>query len=379
MKISILSMQRVVNSGSLLQAYALRETLKALTDCEVEFIDYENTSIDKTIKEKKQPFLTQLLKDIKHTILPAYWPRMRAKRYVKNFTEKWRESLPALGLHDELNGFQGKRYDLAIIGSDEVFNLCQFSDRKVDIPWGLLGEGLNAKRLISYAASCGQTTLEKLNAIGVEQRYGDLLKRFQAVSVRDENTFHVVETLSGITPQYHIDPVLLLADFPKEKTYQKLPYRYILIYAYTWRISSEDEIKAIKAYAQAHRLKTVCINCYHPWCDHTIACTPFALLQYVQDAEFVVSDTFHGTVFSIRENVPFAVLVRESNSKKLRFLLRQFGLENREAKMAEEIESILRQPIDFSIVNTRLDEERMKAVQYLREQIEIMEDSRIGA
>ncbi len=379
MKIGILSMQRVVNSGSLLQAYALRETVKALTNGEVEFIDYENPLSVKAIKEKKPPFLIQLLKIIKHTILPAYRPHMQAKRYVKKFTEKWAESLPALGLNKELNDNQGKPYDLAIIGSDEVFNICQFSDRNVDIPWSLLGEGINTKRLISYAASCGQTTLEKLNAIGEDRHYGDLLKHFQAVSVRDENTFHVVKTLSGITLQYHIDPALLMPDFPKEESYRKLPYRYMLIYAYTWRISSKDEIYAIKAYAQSHRLKTVCINCYHSWCDHTIACTPFALLQYIQDAECVVTDTFHGAVFSIRENIPFAALVRESNSNKLRFLLHQFGLENREADTAKEIESILRQPIDYNQVNKKLEEERKKAIQYLREQIEIAEDSHIGA
>lgn len=379
MKIGILSMQRIVNSGSLLQAYGLRETLKALAGCEVEFIDYESAAKAEPIQEKKQPFLIQLLKNVKHTILPAYRPRMEAKRYVKKFTEKWRESLPAIGVQDELNGIEKNHYDLAVIGSDEVFNLCQFPDRKAEIPWSLLGEGIHAKRLISYAASCGQTTLEKINAIGEELHCASLLKRFQAISVRDENTFQVVEALTGITPQYHIDPVLLSSHFPKEASYRKLPYKYMLVYAYTWRISSEDEIKAIKAYAQTHRLKTVCINCYQPWCDHTIACTPFAVLQYVRDAECVVSDTFHGTVFSIRENVPFAVLVRESNSCKLRFLLRQFGLESREAKTAEEIGSILRQPIDFATVNARLNEERTKALQYLRKQIELVEDSSIGA
>ena len=73
------------------------------------------------------------------------------------------------------------------------------------------------------------------------------------------------------------------------------------------------------------------------------------------------------------------MLVRESNSCKLRFLLRQFGLESREAKNSEEIGSILRQPIDFATVNARLNEERTKALQYLRKQIELVEDSSIGA
>lgn len=378
MKIAILSMQRIVNNGSYLQAYALRETLKTLKDCEIEFIDFENTLANKRIREKKKPFPIQLLKDVKHTILPEYRPYMKTIRYENKFRKKWAEGLPELGIQRDFNGFQGKHYDLAVIGSDEVFNLCQFSDEDVDIPWCLLGEGIDAKRLISYAASCGQTSADGLRAIGEDQHCRDLLKRFQAISVRDENTFDVVQTLSGIKPQYHIDPVLLASDFPKDDSYRKLPYKYMLVYAYSRRVNSEDEIKEIKSYAQKQGLKTVGVNCFQTWCDQLIACSSFALLQYVRDAECVVSDTFHGTVFSIRENVPFAVLVRKSNGNKIRFLLKQFGLEDREAASPDGLEAVFRQPVDFTAVNGRLEEERKKAKQYLREQVESAEGYTVG-
>ena len=379
MKIGILSMQRIVNNGSFLQAYALRETLRAFSGSDAEFIDFDNALQNKKEMEKKQPFLLRLLRDVKHTLLPQYRPYMRTRRYGKKFVRKWAECLPALGLQREPNDDQGKHYDLVVIGSDEVFNLCQFSDENVDIPWCLLGEGIDTEHLISYAASCGQTSIEGLRTIGEEQRCRDLLHRFDAVSVRDENTFHVIKSLTGVSPQYHIDPVLLAAGFPKDSSYRKLPFRYMLIYAYTRRINSDDEIKAIQAYAQKNGLKTVGVNCFQTWCDQLVACSPFALLQYVRDAECVVSDTFHGTIFSIRENVPFAVIVRKSNSNKIRFLLRQFGLENRESGTASDIEPVLRHSMDFTGVNKRLEEERKKANQYLREQIERAEENRRGA
>ena len=70
MKIGILSMQRIVNNGSFLQAYALRETLRALSGFDAEFIDFDNALQNKKEMEKKQPFLLRLLRDVKHTLLP---------------------------------------------------------------------------------------------------------------------------------------------------------------------------------------------------------------------------------------------------------------------------------------------------------------------
>ena len=379
MKIGILSMQRIVNNGSFLQAYALKETLKMLSGYEPEFIDFENALQNKKNKEKEQPFLLQFLRNVKHLIFPQYWPYSRTKRNGKLFAEKWAECLPALGLKRELNDFQREQYTLIVIGSDEVFNLCQFSDENVDIPWCLLGEGLNTKHLISYAASCGQTSVDGLRAIGEEQHCRDLLSKFDAISVRDENTFHVVHWLSGRTPRYTIDPVLLVSEFPKDESYRKLPYKYMLVYAYTRRINATDEISAIQSYAKEHGLKTVGVNSFQTWCDRLIVCSPFALLQYVQDANCIVTDTFHGTVFSIRENVPFATLVRKSNSNKIRFLLHQFGLDNREADSPDRIKNILDQPIDFTAVNAQLEEERKNARQYLLEHIRNAEEKRRGA
>ena len=375
MKIAIVSMQRIVNNGSYLQAYALRETLSKLSGASVGFLDFENGIHIKEEAKQKEQRLLNAMRDIKHTLLPKYRPYMKTVRYKKKFRYQWQQRLGELGLTDEMQYPGDTEYDLAVVGSDEMFNVCQYYNEGAEIPWTVLGEGIKTRRLVSYAVSCGQTTADTLNEIGEKEHFCMLLNRFDAVSVRDENTYNVVKELSTAEPQYNIDPVLLLPTFPKDKTYKKLPYKYVLIYAYNRRISDKKEIDAIKSYAEKRGLKTICVNCYQTWCDRYFAVSPFALLQYIKDAECVVTDTFHGTVFSIRNNVPFVAMVRESNRNKLEFLLKQFGLKSRQITDAGNLESQMDAPIDFEAVNKKLELERRKAVDYLQNQIDLAEGS----
>ena len=188
---------------------------------------------------------------------------------------------------------------------------------------------------------------------------------FSAISVRDDNTFNFVSELTDITPICNIDPVLWQKDFPKEEDYKKLNKKYLLVYAYTMRMNSKAEQDAIKAYAKKHNLKTVCVNFYQPWCDIKITTSPFNLLQYIKDAECVITDTFHGTVFSIRNNTRFITIVRDSNKNKLRSLLKQFSLSDREVLDLEKLEETLDVEIDFKPINDILDKERKASIEYI--------------
>lgn len=89
--------------------------------------------------------------------------------------------------------------DYLVIGSDEVFN-CVQKNRNVGYSPELFGEGNNAKRLISYAASFGNTTLEKLDKYKKKDEIASLLKKFDAISVRDSNSGKIVESLTGRFP-----------------------------------------------------------------------------------------------------------------------------------------------------------------------------------
>ncbi len=363
MKIGIVSMQRIINNGSFLQSYALYTTLKR-EGHDVEFIDFPVQ-----YASPKKNCLIEFLRKIKHSLIPKYRKILKVKKHNRLFAERLRDSFPMLGLPSEPYYAEGTVYDLVVIGSDEVFNIMQFTESQCGIPWVLLGEGLNCEKLISYSGSFGQTTPAQIADIGEFEHAQNLFARFDAVSVRDESSLQSARQLGVKDPCIHIDPVLMYEQFPTDPAYTKLPYRYLLVYAYSFRMSAAEEIEAVRRYARENGLKIVCVNMFQTWADKFIVASPFALLQYIKDAACVVTDTFHGTVFSIINNTPFATFVRSSNANKLGGLLYQFGLESRRVDDAAQLGDVLDTDMDFAPVNELLRRERAKSAAYLSDYI----------
>ena len=251
-----------------------------------------------------------------------------------------------------------------MIGSDEVFNCCQPSR------WGFSSQlfGHTEVPSITYAASCGYSSYPKTKELGLNDEIYEALSRMKAISVRDNNTAQFVEQLTGITPVQHLDPVLVY-DWKKEIKQQKRFKDYILVYAYDNRINNETEIHAIKAFAKKHKKKLISFGVYQRWCDRNVMCTPFELLSYFDGADFVITDTFHGTVISIKRNKQFATIVRDSNKNKLSDLLTRFDLLDREITAADELESTITSPIDYTQVNEKISAESKRSLDYLKQNL----------
>src|SRR5699024_454633 len=102
------------------------------------------------------------------------------------------------------------------------------------------------------------------------------------------------------------DPVLaydfmtLEKKIPSKKLYDE---KYIIVYGYSGRLS-DDENQVLKQYAKEKQLKILCFGGVQGCCDEFIDCDPFELLAYFRDAEFILSDTFHGSIFSIINRKP---------------------------------------------------------------------------
>jgi len=355
-------MQRVVNYGSFLQAYALKETLRSLNH-ECYFIDIKpgRKVIANNLQEKKQSRIEFIIKR-----LDKYFIN-RGKHYffVKKRTSRFNnEFFPILGISKDPN--YNSNYDAVVIGSDEVFNCAR------EVQWGfaktLFGEGIDANRIITYAASCGHTTLEQLNQYGIRDEVVKAMKNLNSISARDDNTKIFAETLTDKDVAENIDPTLIY-DFG-ELLPSSIPEKnYILIYAYDNRINDANEINAIKQFAKKNKKTLISAGVYQNWCDKNILCTPFELLAYFRDADYVVTDTFHGTVFSIKYNKNFATIIRKSNKQKLGYLLKKFNLTNQKVDNINELENILKQKPDYNIVNEIIEKETEGAKDYLKESL----------
>ena len=120
--------------------------------------------------------------------------------------------------------------------------------------------------MITYAASFGSTTIEKLDKYGKTTEISNLLKEFDAISVRDKNSHDIIKTLTAIDPIDSIDPVLLY-DFSNEVDNIDVDLsNYIVVYAYSERIN-KIEAEAIQAFAHSKGKKTLSIGVKQSFTD----------------------------------------------------------------------------------------------------------------
>lgn len=357
MKIGILSMQRVINYGSVLQAWSLREMVRQATGATAEFIDIEDSPALESLAGNAEAEEYAPKAAMSRTLL------QRGKRWCFTRLSRRNKAMIRRFMRDELHldAPGSECLDCAVIGSDEVFNHVR------GVRLQLHGEVRRADRVITYAASCGSARPEHIRTEDAP-RVRQAMQRLSAVSVRDDATAHYASELYDGPIQMHMDPVLMGPLHARKA--RKVPLKkYLLVYAYGQRIRTEAEISAIQAYAKAHGLKTVAMGGTQFWCDLFVPAPPMRMLDWFAHADCVVTDTFHGAVFSVITKRRFAAIVRPSNRGKLNCLLAQLGLADRSVGEMAQLAAILDAPVDHDGVEHILARERQRAQAYLKEQL----------
>lgn len=365
MKIAILTMHRIINYGSVLQAYSLKHLIEnKWGGVQVDFLDIENENcipVCMPVQDKMDS--AQKMYNPNRTLLKRIRWKINRKLYegpyrktVANFMDKVL-SVSSENCH--------KKYDAVIVGSDEVFkcmdtlNLQMFGDIK------------QSEYIITYAASCGSA---EFSGIGAEYlpAVKDAMSNYKFMSVRDEHTKEFVgELYNGIIEQ-HLDPVLV-GDLYARK-HKRVPFdRYMIVYAYGSRIRNKQEIEAIQAFAKKRGLKTIAIGGAQNWCDYFVPISPMRVLDYFYYAEYVVTDTFHGTIFSVINHCKFATILRVTNQNKLGDLLNKLGLQSRKITDIDMFESIIDTAIDYKRVDEILVGERIRTYKYLKKALPFLE------
>ena len=365
-KVGILSMQRIANYGSFLQAYGLKHILEDL-GCDVQFVDYHpgKTLIPADGGSGIKRKISKALEAFKYNA--PLKEKIKFIKYKKNYAKNY---YPYLGI-GEMN--YSPELDLLVIGSDEVFN-CVQNNSNVGFSPELFGVDNNAKKVITYAGSFGNTNIEKLKKYGVDKEVASYLKNIDAISVRDNNSGNIVKELTGKEPIYNLDPVLAYDFIGKcqEIPATVLEGKYMILYGYAGRFT-KDECKNIREYANSKGLKIFCIGGVQDACDKFIDCNPFQVIAYFQHADCVVTDTFHGTILSVITHRKFVSVVRNigyGNSEKMIDLLGRLGLEDR---IIEELNAVgvkISEVIDYVKGDEVIKEERERSYMYLKKEIE---------
>lgn len=361
MKVYILSMQQVNNYGSILQAYSLKKMIEGLGN-EVEFLAIEKGTNDALTLQCEKSDIDK--KD--DSWIEIQWNRVKGKIRGRKLRQMFSEFRNSTGL----NSLKGnEHFDTCVIGSDEVFNCLQKSK------WGfapqLFGEVKLAEKVITYAASCGSTKADDLSD-ELRKAVKNAMSNLAAVSVRDENTAKFVQAVTGKKIVYNLDPVAV-GNFDEEirdvTVTAKLPERYCIVYSYSERFSDFNEIKAISEYCKENGLKIVAPFGKQKWIPTYETLTPFELLKAFQNAECIVTDTFHGTLFGAKFGKKMAVLIRKSNRNKLEDLTQRLQIQDHVITDISQLSKVLEKNLNKEKINKILKAERVRSLEYLKENL----------
>lgn len=354
MKVGILTQHFLLNYGGIIQNYALQQVLIKLGHEPLTF--EHDTCYSRTwwfLRTVKQILKTRSLKKL--PTYPTYKGRIGQKNFIK-FVLKNIKSVPVKDFKPSLTSKYG--IDAYIVGSDQVwrpaFNLGpRLGQMFLDFA------GKNLKK-IAYAASFGTSEWE-YNEKQTE-RCKALAKRFDAISVREDSGIILCKEHFGVDAVQVLDPTLLLNKEDYLKICSDVPISESHIFVYSLVVSDKvmsvaNDISRntglnIEVMEAGNKVKQE--DSIEKWFAH------------FRDADYIVTDSFHGMVFSIIFNKPFYIVMNASggNSRYIS-LLSILGLSNRVVTgTSTELPAI-----DWSMVNDKRKLLSVESLKFLKDNL----------
>lgn len=352
-KVGVITFHDYDNYGAVLQSYALQQCLKRL-GAEPEVIDYKCEYIS-------NPFQLKRLKNkgLFNYIYGAvgyvcYLPRrVKFNKFRKNISYGKPVNSKTIGSIDG-------EYDIFITGSDQVWDY-----HLTDFDKAYFLDFVTKGKKCSYAASIG----EHLPEGNYREQYAELLEKFDHILMREEYGAEVVQQLIDEKPECACDPTLLLTGEEWEKLMPPSTAKkdYILVYQLGINPSFVNFVKRLKE-------KTGLNVVYVPFplvglvgCAPQISAGPEEWLRFFKDAKYVVTDSFHGTVFSLLFHKPFFVKVDGHHvNKRVKEFLTRLGLTERIIQ-GDLTDEALAQEIDYERVDKMLQDIREDSMKKLLE------------
>lgn len=377
-KIGIITFINAGNYGAELQAFATQYILNKMGyDAEIiNYVFYKNSRHIKTKKSKpvfsfslKQHLAEYLLPKIQKikALLNKKQDQIRNSRFESFHKANTKFSKEYRTIEELYNN--PPMYDVYISGSDQIWNPDIYSSVK---PYFLTFAPKNSKK-ISYASSFGKNFLQPI----VAKKYSKWLNDYSAISTREVTGVKIINNL-GFNAECVLDPTLLLNndEWRKvEKKQENIPQNYLLIYEL---ISSKYLTNIAKHIAQHRGLKIVriCKDSYIEDSDNSIIniinAGPAEFVYLFSHATYIVTNSFHGTAFSINLCKDFNVVIssKRSNSNRQRNILNLTNLKDRLIEEGSDISNINCSKIDYKLVTNLLDKEREKSLSFLKSNID---------
>ena len=380
MKISIITFHFAYNIGAVLQSWALQTALERCGH-EANIIDYRpryhtrkyaicrnpiylykdfyEKSEDTSWMRRVYKSIRKALGNTKYDFMHRY-SRIEKKRKFENFMQN------NLRLTERYTSFkQLKKYspiaDIYVAGSDQIWNK-RLTNNCFDNAYFLDFGDENTKRFV-YAASCGETKSQEI-CLNIRS----LSHKIDFISSRENTTAEELKEELKKECYTVVDPTLLLdsKEYQAVESLLEIEEPYVVVYMLQNNKILEE---GISRYMARNKRKVINISPFSIPCEgviHKNEVAPGEFLTYIKNAEFVITNSFHGTVFSIIYNKNFVSAIYENRGLRIISLLEEFELSHRLVTDVDEFEEVINCPIDYTNIEEKKKLMREECLEHFR-------------
>lgn len=370
-KIGIITFHSAENYGAFLQTFASQNLLKQLSEkYTVEVVDYRPWYINNTYKLFFPRYEKNLgsIRFIRYFIINVIFTPKRIWKKIK-----FKMSLKKLNLSVRYPSSKSNvfHYDILFCGSDQIWN--------ADITKGVdpvyYGQLINNYpcRKIAYAASFGANNFKE-DILNEMIKYINMM---DAISIREKSSIPLFEKMSPKACKVVLDPTLMLnQSFWRANAKNVLcKNKYLLIYQLGNNIEILEDACVL---ADKMGLEIVCLNELgrkkSRFRGHKLLSKstfdPFEFLGAILNATVILTDSFHGTCFSIIFEKEFITYLGEKRNERITDLLDKLGLQNRiKSTKKNSVLKIVEELINYESVRSELECMREESLNFIRDNI----------
>lgn len=364
MKVGVITFHSANNYGATLQSWALQKVLKDM-GINSGIINYHPDNIDGLYDPMQ--LKEGLARQIKKSTL--YIRNRKSLIRYNKFRSFLKDNFNLIGDYRNYDELKAAKFNLDayITGSDQVWNPTHIEGYD---PAYYLEFAKEGKKKISYAASLGTEY--------IDSRYKDDMKKalstFTSISIREKSAKQAVESLVERPVDVVLDPTLLLDKkaYDEIKVRSKIKKPYILVYtiernpkliAFANKISVALGLPLIQ-----RRPGPKLVNQLEPF--YTADAGEF--LGLVESAEYVITNSFHGTVFSLLYGKPFVSMLHSDTGSRTADLLEQLDLSSHILYDLEGFDDFnMFRYDDIEDVRRRIEELKESSLDFLKEALDV--------
>jgi hypothetical protein len=355
MKYGILTFHEVLNYGAILQNYALQKIVgKINEEINIETIDLHRSYFENKTKLFKIDNKNKVKSTINNMVLYPY--KSKRKKLFEQFISKNIKMSKKINNTNEIIDYDG-----FIVGSDQVWNpeIINF-----DSNFFLDFAPANVNK-ISYAASFGKTLMTDKEIAFISEN----IKNFNYISVREKSAKEILTELNIPNINITLDPTLLLSKaewlvLDNRKFENK---KFVLLYSLEKNDILERAAENIAKEKNLEIIRMIPSN-KKDFIGYKNAYGPNEFISAFNNASYVVTNSFHGTVFSVIFHKQFTTILHKTRGTRMENLLGELGLTDR-ILVNEDSDNFYNQKIDFDMVDNKLKKLQNESIMFLRKAI----------